>query len=354
LSFCFVLEISLRHYRPLEAGRWGEFPALQVHPTRTYALKANKEIHLRYNNYDYVVKTNSFGLAGPEITVGRPTPDTLRVLVVGDAFSMPEGVEYQHAYPALLEKLLSKNIPGRKVQVINAGVTGYGPAEQLPQLRELGPLFKPDIVVYQFFINEFEEAQVKPEERLKNIGLIKRNSSSCHNIFESSQLIAHYRFFYEDVKEKITRKPAGWRYWKSLLNFYRVGENGFYGESDLLKVRSYLNEMNQLCKQIGAEFVIYYVPGAIAVSKISDISYFPWDQDVFDRLKYDLERPWRHLVEMSLKLSIPVVDLTPNLKSHPVQPVYFPESWHWNKEGHQVVARTISESLFKLGYLPSK
>jgi peptidoglycan/LPS O-acetylase OafA/YrhL len=353
-SICLALEVGLRHYRPLEAGRWGEFPALQIHPTRTYSLKANQETHLRYNNYDYIVKTNSFGLASPEIGIGRPTPDTLRVLVIGDAFSMPEGMEYPNAYPALLEKPLSERVPGRNIQVINAGVTGYGPAEQLPQLRELGPILKPDVVLYQFFINEFEEVRVKPEERLKNIGLLKRSGSFRNHFFESSQLITHYRLFYENVKEMITRKPAVWKYWKSLLYFYRVGGNDFYGEKNLMKVGSYLDEMNQICKKIGAKFVIYFVPGAIAVSKVSDISYFPRDQNLTDSSKYDLERPLRHLLEITSGLDIPVVDLTPYLREHTHQPVYFSESWHWNKEGHKVVARAISESLFKLGYISPK
>jgi len=45
------------------------------------------------------------------------------------------------------------------------------------------------------------------------------------------------------------------------------------------------------------------------------------------------------------QFGIPMVDLTPSLKFHPVQPVYFPESWHWNKEGHKVVAGVIARDL---------
>jgi hypothetical protein len=153
LFLMVILELGLAHYVPLEAGRWGELPALQVHPTRVFALKPNQVTRLKYNNYDYIMKTNSLGLASPEISIERPTIDTLRVMVVGDAFSMPEGMEYEYSYPALLEKQLAESWKPRKVQVINAGVTGYGPVEEYTQLRELAPLFKPDIVICEFFIN---------------------------------------------------------------------------------------------------------------------------------------------------------------------------------------------------------
>ena len=91
--------------------------------------------------------TNSYGLASPEIEVKRPTPNTLRIMIIGDAFSMPEGMEYEYAYPSLLENKLAGLVSGRTIQVINAGVTGYGPVEQYPQLLELAPIFTPDIVL---------------------------------------------------------------------------------------------------------------------------------------------------------------------------------------------------------------
>jgi hypothetical protein len=61
------MEFFLWKHKPLEAGRWGEFPALQVDSETVYSLIPNKTTRLRYNNYDYLVKTNSLGFASPEI-----------------------------------------------------------------------------------------------------------------------------------------------------------------------------------------------------------------------------------------------------------------------------------------------
>ena len=107
LAGCLGSEYLLKKLRPLETCCWGELPALQAHATRTYSLKPNKLTHLKYNNYDYMVKTNSMGLASPEIPIERPTRETFRILILGNAFTMPEGLPYEEAYPAILQSELS-------------------------------------------------------------------------------------------------------------------------------------------------------------------------------------------------------------------------------------------------------
>src|SRR6185312_15432551 len=54
-------EIYLRKNSPIEVGEWGERPALQMDSTTIFSLIPNKTTHLKYNNYDYHVKTNSMG-----------------------------------------------------------------------------------------------------------------------------------------------------------------------------------------------------------------------------------------------------------------------------------------------------
>jgi hypothetical protein len=145
--------------------------------------------------------------------------------------------------------------------------------------------------------------------------------------------------------------PEKWRYSKSLLGYYKTGENHFYSEESRAAIGYYLKSMNSICKQSQADLIIYFVPGAVAVSQPSNIAYFPAGENLANQSKYDLALPLRNLKKIAESLEIPVVDLTPSLKAHPVQPVYFPESWHWNKEGHKVVADVIAKDLLGRGLL---
>ena len=254
---------------------------------------------------------------------------------------MPEGMEYEKAYPALLQK----KFDSEKVQVINAGVTGYGPVEELPQLSELVPLLKPDLVIYQFFINEFQEVHLRPEDRLKNIGLIPNRNSFRMQLIERSQLNAHFQNIQRRIQEPITGRPSDYRFGKSLLSFYETGDSRYYSPDKLDVLQDYLKRMKDVCTRNGAKMIVYFVPGAVAVSEPADIHYFPWDQDLSDASKYDLDRPLKNLQRLAGMVGLPVVDLTTVLKNHKIQPVYFPDSWHWNPEGHKVVADAIYDDL---------
>jgi peptidoglycan/LPS O-acetylase OafA/YrhL len=347
-------EIILNKHFPIDAGRWGELPALQIHPTRTYSLKPNQITHLKYNNYDYVLRTNSYGLPGPEIDTKRPTPDTLRVLVLGNAFSMPEAFEYKESYPALLEKHLGTYIAPQTVQVINAGVTGYSFVEEYNQLKELGPQFKPDVVILQLFKTEFYWGFQTPEDRLQGAGLIRRHNSIRKNLFGQTQVKAHVKKIGRFIKEKVTGIPGRWRYGKLLLHFYLTGKNVYITEERMDKIRSYLSKIKNNCRNIGAELLIIFVPGAVVVSQPSDISHFPRDLNLSNNDSYDLNRPLRSLRTLAGDQDIPFLDLTPYLKKNPTQPVYFRESWHWNKEGHKVAAKVIAKDLLDRGLLSKK
>ena len=342
-----ALELALTAFAPLEAGRWGEYPALEPHPTRVYGLKPNTTVRLHYNNYDYTLRTNSLGLPGPEVeALGK---DDLRVLVIGDAFTMPEGVEYEQAYPALLEDLLGTCGGDRRIDVVNAGVTGYGPVEQTAQLNELAPVLQPDVVVYQFFINEFQEVLIDPEERRAGIGFRPEGWRPLE-LPARLQLLARLERLTEGMRELLTGLPSPSRDWKALLRFYRLADAAqVYGDETLGVLREHLQRMARASESSGAEMLIALVPGAVAVSNPKHIAYLPWDQDLSDSTRYDMELPLRHLKEVVAPLRLPILDLTVPLQGHLDQPVYFPRSWHWNHEGHLVVALALARELARRG-----
>jgi hypothetical protein len=349
--FGVCTELICRLFFPIEVGAWGELPALEIHPTRIYSLKPNRTTHLRYNNYDYIVRTNSLGLPSPEFSIEKKDPHDLRILTIGDAFTMPEGLAVERGYSALLEKRLSEMVAPRHVQVVNAGVTGYGPNEECAQLAELAPLLKPDIVVYEFFIDEFLQVDLTREERLREIGFLPQDSWGGKKLFFRSQAVSHLQNIFVHSREILRNKPDDWRYQKALLAFYRTGQNPLYSEKVLANIKDRLARMRTSCKNVNSQFLIYFVPGAIAVSKTSDISYFPWDQDLSDTGKYDLNRPYRNLEKIAKELEIPTVDLTSFLRADTIQPVYFVSSWHWNEEGHKVVAQVIARDFKERGLL---
>lgn len=86
------------------------------------------------------VSINAKGLRGKEYPYERT--EKKRILVLGDSFVWGYGVEEKDRFTEKLEALFT----GR-VEVINAGVPGYGPDQSLLFLRREGRKYKPDLIL---------------------------------------------------------------------------------------------------------------------------------------------------------------------------------------------------------------
>ena len=96
------------------------------------------------------VHANSKGLRDREYAYDR-TPGTRRILVIGDSFVWGYGVEQDETFP----KVLESRLPG--VEVINAGVAGYGTDQELLWLRSEGVRYRPDLVILEMCGNDDDE-----------------------------------------------------------------------------------------------------------------------------------------------------------------------------------------------------
>jgi peptidoglycan/LPS O-acetylase OafA/YrhL len=345
-------EWGLRIVAPREIGGWGERPALMIHPTRAFALIPNRTTHLRYNDYDYVVRTNGLGLASPEIPAARPTANTLRVLTTGDAFTMPEGLNFEQSFPALLDSALARCLTPRPVQVINAGVTGYGPREEEPQFDELGAIFHPDIVVHEFFVNDWSDIMVGAEERRDGIGLTRRHLTRGA-LFDRSDLVANARLLYERVISGLTGRISNTQRYKLLLDYYRTGPNPLYDTVNTDRMARFIAHFRDAARADGGTLIIFFTPGGVTVLPRDQIAYLPRSGiPLTDSVDYDLRRPLTALEHITDSLGVPVVDLTGPLRAYRPQPVYFPNQWHWTAAGHRAAAAAILAALGRQGLIP--
>ena len=99
-----------------------------------------------YDNYEYTMtaKTSSLGIRGKEISVQKPK-NTYRILAIGDSFTFGEGVDENQAWVRLLEKDL--HIPGKKVQMVNAGMPGAWLPEEITVCQAYRKYLNVDAVV---------------------------------------------------------------------------------------------------------------------------------------------------------------------------------------------------------------
>jgi hypothetical protein len=165
--FCGLLiaEIALRL-----AGY--TYPVFYTSDTaRGYSLQPGLSGWYRKEGEAYI-RINSDGLRDREHAKQKPA-NTLRIALLGDSYSEALQVPLEDAFWVVMEEKLqgcSAFNEGKRVEVINFGVSGYGTAQELLTLREKVWDYAPDIVLLAMTTNnditdnlrEFKKAEEIP------------------------------------------------------------------------------------------------------------------------------------------------------------------------------------------------
>jgi hypothetical protein len=117
---------------------------------RGFALQPGIEGQYQREGGSYV-RINSDGLRDREHAKAKPA-ETVRIAVLGDSFTEAMHVPMEQTYWALLERRLQEcnAFPGKNVEVISFGVSGYGTAQELLTLRQRVWDYSPDLVMLAF------------------------------------------------------------------------------------------------------------------------------------------------------------------------------------------------------------
>lgn len=140
-----LVELSLRFVRFSE-------------PSLFYVYDHDRGLALRplaegwwHNEGENYVRINSQGFHDHERTLTKQ-PGTLRIAVLGDSYAEAFQVPLENAFWSETERRLQQcsNTNGRKVEVMNFGVSGYGTAQELITLQGRVWDYSPDIVLLAF------------------------------------------------------------------------------------------------------------------------------------------------------------------------------------------------------------
>jgi lysophospholipase L1-like esterase len=99
--------------------------------------------------------TNNRGFRNKRDFAYAKPPGTFRVLSLGDSHTQGYEVRQAFTFSSVLGRYISER--GVKAEVLNAGVSGFGNAEELAFLENEGYKYRPDVVVLGFYANDYED-----------------------------------------------------------------------------------------------------------------------------------------------------------------------------------------------------
>ncbi|HEX5131680.1 MAG TPA: GDSL-type esterase/lipase family protein [Candidatus Krumholzibacteria bacterium] len=314
----------------------------------------------------YRMDINSIGLREQEISVAKPA-GRKRVLIIGDSIAFGNGVEADERF----SDLLKSRLPG-VVEVINAGVPGWGNDQELlfyeRDLRRLDP----DIVVLEFTGNNdvvnnelrgpLIESGAKPRFRCvggvlelepqdKPVAVQRTASSRIRGVLRRSRLLLFVkrRLEMRDYKQRGQENPAlahaGYEADRHLSHWSVYDTRGGAAiESAWNVTECIFARLAADCRADSARLIVFAFPLKIEVDHA-------WRADIIQRTgadaaNLDFMRPYRHMESICAREGIEFV-YPYDAFEHALSdgPLYFEKDSHPNAHGNQVAAGVLHDLL---------
>ncbi|MCC7104733.1 MAG: hypothetical protein IT307_06285 [Chloroflexi bacterium] len=354
-----LLEIGFRTFGPFLPGEYNLGIEREFDPVLGWHHRPNFVGGNRTSEFNVRFSINSKGLRDEEFPYEKPVGG-FRILALGDSFLAAAHVPLEQAMTKQLQALLRQQRAPRPVDVVNAGVAGYGTAQEYLYLDAEGYRYQPDIVLLVVFLGNdlndnirSEDArydrpvfEVDGENHLKQTDFPERDPArrtSWDDFLVRNSTV--YNFLLSGVLRKLD--PAN----------NQTGEEGrdpgqdyqIYERRLPRKLRdawevteALIGASARRSASIGARLVVVGAP-----------SFRQLDPDRFRQVlasegldvnRYDPEQPGRMLGEAAARQHVPYLDLLPALRQAQADGAgdqYFPRNTHWTAAGQTTVARAV-------------
>lgn len=346
--------------------------------------------------YNAYAKVNSAGLIDKEYSLEKPE-DVYRILVLGDSFAEGLRVPMDAAFHSILEKNL--NTAGKRVEVINAGVAGWGTDQELLFYQEIGRKYHPDMVLLAFFPgNDIMNNAITLES--KNFGSVRKP----YFLLADGQLVLHNQPVGSETgaeaesdddvpkPQLIPRHPplafllpilqhsAFYRYFVPRLRVIAPGFALKLAQWGLIKPGSETRNAEQGPEYIPIAYGVYKTPldppwlegwhiteallarlkkeveadgGEFRVVVLPDqkqVEPAAWQHvlqshPAMQAYDWDMDQPNRILADILNAQQTPYLDLLPVFRAWDGPTLFFPIDGHWNERGHRLAGESITHWL---------
>ncbi|MDR4481506.1 MAG: GDSL-type esterase/lipase family protein [Nitrospira sp.] len=307
-----------------------------------------------------IKRSNSQGFRDKERTFEKPDTHT-RVLAIGDSFTWGAGVTYDQAFVTLLERRLQAELP--RVELINQGVPGWEPPQELHLLRHHGIHFQPDLVVLNFFVgNDIIRRRGAERDRPLVVAgqsyYVHENGNWVHDNLGPERWFLYHNLNYLFRVGMLTLRPdlqaKSRRHQYSPLNRPRqeylqeldertdiyLREYPPAVESNWNKTWATLQEMKDFLLEQKVRLLIVLIPDQIQLD--GDLRKEFLEEVRSAPFRYDFEKPQTLLMEWCTENRVSCLNLLPAFNEHPEpSSLYLKNDLHWSTDGHALAAEVM-------------
>ena len=360
-------EPLVRMIRPLSTVKY------VVDPDIGQVLVPNQQTRSVSQDFDVEIRTNSAGFHDVEHQLQKP-PDVYRIVVLGDSFMEALQVSVEESFSRQLEAALQSWIKEKRVEVINLGISGTGPAQYLQMLNARGLAYRPDLVLMAVQPgNDFWDSYrplsgsvTKPYFEFDPSGELRYIPPQPAAIGVTLAPLLRSSALLMFVRDAIRRMPI--ETWLGKWGFlspssavaaaqpnhvlpvewyvYVVDPPDPWPEAYRMTLRT-IEESEKVSEQGGAQFLVVHIPGMAAIEDRWEEALAPYPESI--RLDFDFDRPSEALKRQGQESNFHVIDLVKPFRETYQQDrlsYSWPHDGHWNARGHRQAAQVVSSFLF--------
>lgn len=321
-------ELGVRAVDALRGGTGSLYDHIVLGPpgSRFRLLPGTVTVPERYG--DVVYRLNRGGYRDRD---GEPRPGSRRIVLLGDSVSFGLGVEQNAIYPALLEKRL-----GSSWDVVNLATFAYNTADERAALQEDGLKLRPELVILQFYMNDFTipaagGSRPAPPGFLDRLAALRNlvlSRSALYRRLHQGGTALTFHLFHDLRRRRFPER----------LNADEPRQKSAYlaGTPDDGAVAAFreIREIHRLTRKSGARFLVVLSPDEV---------------QLFDRRYDGINERFRAFCRRE---GIGLFDPLPALRadSDPVR--LFNDGVHYSPEGHALLARLLHGELVRRRLVP--
>lgn len=212
-----MLEIGMRYYIfGMRAFSYNQIKSVRDFGVSGLVLASkHKEIlwelrpHLDTTNKFVAFRTNKNGLRDEEYPLQKKK-GSLRIAVLGDSFTMPEGVAIEDAWHSVLERRLKEEYPEFDTELINFGVAGYGLSQYRATIEKKALKYHPDVILVGFCgANDSAPPEIKDFSQPYKV---KETINGFFHMYSFELIGDFYKHYYKKVRGRYAGYDADEEY----------------------------------------------------------------------------------------------------------------------------------------------
>jgi hypothetical protein len=279
-----------------------------------------------------------------------------RILLLGDSFTEALQVPFEASLPSLIEGALAQRT-GKRIEVINAGVGGWGTDDELRYLTSYGLRYHPDLVVVAMTLHNDIRDNLRQDWHRVEGGVLMDQPRSPMSVLDwkltQVKAYAATRFqtyqLWRRVRHGSEIRQAGQQLRSHVVQLFeaqtppRIAEGVTLTDLELQRIQA-------VTQGAGGRVVLVLLPIRYQLSDSSFADFVRGAQ--MSPAAMQIEKPQQMITPLAESLGIPVIDLLPRFREWTAEgaaPLYLNWDGHWTEAGHRLAAEVVTDGLLRVG-----